>query len=46
MKVNNQMCVSEKSLSLHCEDTNKGERAEAGKQITVDIILERNDGLN
>lgn len=43
MTVNNQMWASETSLSLHCnEDTNRG--AEAGKQATVDIILERIDG--
>lgn len=45
MTVNNQMCASERSLSLHCnEDTNRGVRSKAGKQATVDIILERNDG--
>lgn len=46
MKVNNQMYASERLLSLHCEDTNKGEKAEAGKQKTIDIILEINDSLN
>lgn len=38
-------CVSERSLSRHCEeDTNKGARLEIGKQVTANIILERNDG--
>lgn len=44
VKLNNQMCVSERSHSLHYKkDTNRAARSEAGKQVTVDIILERND---
>lgn len=41
MKVNNQMCVSERSPSLFCKENNNNEtRLEAGKQRAVGIILE------
>lgn len=48
MKVNNQMCALQRSLSLPCKgDTNRGAGSEVGKQGTVDLILERKDcGLN
>lgn len=45
MKVNNQICTSERSSSLPCkEDTNRETRSEVGKQATIDLIFERNDG--